>query len=302
MMTTMMTRRLVVVAALAAATHARAQPATDQGNADKAAALFDEGKRHFDIGEYTAAIASWKQSYLLSSEPLLLFNIGQAYRLAGNCAQANRFYVNYKRAVPKPANRTELEQAMAVCAGVEPAIGDADDRAPTAADPQHKGESNAAEASHDSKPPHAHASVTHMPSMTSAKPAVDAHASSAESPINVETSASGSDGRTLRITGLAIGGAGAIAGIGAIVSAVQASNKATSISNQSEGTVWSGALNSEYSAGQSAETRARVLAAISGAALVGGGVIWWFGHRAGSTRVDVAITPGHSQVSFTCAF
>ena len=101
-------RSLILIAlALAPAARAYADP-------PDAATLYDEeGKRHYDIGEYTAAITSWKQSYLLSNEPLLLFNLAQAYRLSGDyCAQANRFYLNYKRAVPprRLANGVELEQ------------------------------------------------------------------------------------------------------------------------------------------------------------------------------------------------
>src|SRR5712672_1848725 len=95
-------RAIVLTVVLALGRLAGAQPANptpdDPARAAEAAALYDEGKRHFDIGEYAQAIASWKQSYLRSSAPLLLFNIAQAYRLSGNCAQANRFYLNSRRA------------------------------------------------------------------------------------------------------------------------------------------------------------------------------------------------------------
>lgn len=133
-----MKRSLFVISifAFAIGSHAltaTAQPAAPapptRAKADRAAALYDDGKRHFDIGEYAAAIASWKESYLLSSEPLLLFNIGQAFRLSGNCAQANRFYLNYKRALARPSNKPELDAATAKCAGVPPATTDTDNRA-----------------------------------------------------------------------------------------------------------------------------------------------------------------------------
>src|SRR5262249_28063319 len=104
---------------------ALAEPARDATK--RAAELYDEGKRHYDIGEYPLAIASWKQAYLVSSAPLLLFNLGQAYRLSGDCAQANRFYLNYKRAEPKPKNKLELDKAMTKCKGIEPASGDPPD-------------------------------------------------------------------------------------------------------------------------------------------------------------------------------
>src|SRR6185436_10167302 len=119
-MTAIRTSVCALALALALGRLAAAQPAApdDRAQAAEAAALYDEGKRHFDIGEYAQAIASWKQSYLRSSAPLLLFNIAQAYRLSGNCAQANRFYLKYQNLVPKPANAAELAAAMDKCKGI----------------------------------------------------------------------------------------------------------------------------------------------------------------------------------------
>jgi len=90
----------------------------------EAAALYDQGRRAFDLADYATAIARWKASYLLSREPQLLFNLGQAYRLAGDCAQANRYYLTYERSAPRPSNAAELGAAKAKCAGVAPADGD----------------------------------------------------------------------------------------------------------------------------------------------------------------------------------
>lgn len=81
----------------------------------QAKALYDEGLRHYNIAEYTQAIDDWKQSYLLSKKPLLLFNIAQAYRLSGDCKQAMTFYDNYTNAEPNPKNQDELDQAVATC-------------------------------------------------------------------------------------------------------------------------------------------------------------------------------------------
>ena len=81
----------------------------------KAKALYDEGLRHYRVAEYPEAIEAWKQSYLLSKKPLLLFNIGQAYRLSGDCKQAMTFYDNYQDAEAKPKNQDELDQAVAAC-------------------------------------------------------------------------------------------------------------------------------------------------------------------------------------------
>jgi tetratricopeptide (TPR) repeat protein len=89
---------------------AHAQDATAQGKA-----LYDEGLRHYNVAEYKEAIAVWKQAYLLAKKPLLLFNIGQAYRLSGDCDQALTFYDSYIRDEPNIQNQEELDQAVAQC-------------------------------------------------------------------------------------------------------------------------------------------------------------------------------------------
>jgi hypothetical protein len=259
-------RTLTLVCALAAS--ARAQAPGDA----KASALFDDGKRHFDIAEYTAAIASWKQAYLLSNEPLLLFNIGQAYRLAGNCAEANRFYLNYQRVVPKPANAVELDAAMAKCAGVEPATGESE--APPV----------------DTKP------VETKPIETTPPPPI-------VPPKPVPLTRTVDEGGGLRTSGLVIGGVGAAAGAAALVFAFEASSKASTVSGQNKGTPWSGALVDDQSAGKTDQTLSRVLGGVGIAAIAAGGTLWWLGHsRANTTHVDVAVVPGRTEVTLTCAF
>ena len=86
----------------------------------KAKQLYDEGLRHYQVAEYTQAIDAWKEAYLISKKPLLLFNIGQAYRLSGDCTQAITFYDNYTEAEPNPKNQDELDQAVAACKNPKP--------------------------------------------------------------------------------------------------------------------------------------------------------------------------------------
>lgn len=281
-------RQWLILAALAYAPNVRAQPADEKSSAD-AAALFDEGKRHFDIGEYAAAIVTWKQSYLISSEPLLLFNIGQAYRLSGNCAQANRFYLNYKRAVPKPTNVIELEQAMAKCVGVEPATGDdskpADNSKPT-----------------DGSPAGTDVSKPVGPEVAGTKPAGADVAAGSSTTASSTSTPDTSDGRGLRIGGIVIASLGGAATAFAIVSAAKARDEANLVASQPGGTPWNPALEDHQSSGQSAQTRAEVFGAIGAAAIIGGGVLWWIGHGKARTRVDVAVTPGHAELGVSCAF
>lgn len=96
----------------------------------KAKELYDEGLRHYQVAEYTQAIDAWKQAYLISKKPLLLFNIGQAYRLSGDCTQAMTFYDNYAEAEPNPKNQDELDQAVAACKTVKPPAVTTDTKPP----------------------------------------------------------------------------------------------------------------------------------------------------------------------------
>jgi hypothetical protein len=100
-------RLAIVLVVLACAVPARAD------DLEKAKALYDDGLRHYNVADYNAAIAAWKQAYVLSKRPLLLFNIGQAYRLAGDCPQALAFYENYRREEPHP--KPELPAAVTEC-------------------------------------------------------------------------------------------------------------------------------------------------------------------------------------------
>lgn len=84
-------RAFVVVSLLAGVGAAAAAP--DQADpAARARALFAEGDSHFRLREYDQAIARFKEAYRLEPAPLLLYNLAQAYRLAGDCRQAAWFY------------------------------------------------------------------------------------------------------------------------------------------------------------------------------------------------------------------
>jgi hypothetical protein len=104
---------ICIAIALAATAHADDTAAAKQ--------LYDVGLRHYNVAEYADAITSWKQAYLIAKKPILLFNIGQAYRLSGDCAQAMTFYDSYAREAPNPPNQEELDQAIALCKAAKPA-------------------------------------------------------------------------------------------------------------------------------------------------------------------------------------
>jgi tetratricopeptide (TPR) repeat protein len=98
--------RAILLVALLAST-AVADPAAD------AQAANEEGLRLYDIHEWDAAIAKFKEAYRLRPDPLSLFNLAQASRLKGACAEALSFYRTYKRNYPDRPNIAKVEKFIA---------------------------------------------------------------------------------------------------------------------------------------------------------------------------------------------
>jgi tetratricopeptide (TPR) repeat protein len=121
---------VVIVAALALA----ASPAHGQAGAAKPSAtseqqareLSEMGQRHFDLGEYDDAIHKYRAAYRLDPRPGLLFNLGQSYRLKGDCVSAQAMYRGYLRLEPESRYKALVEQHLASlerCAREQAAAG-----------------------------------------------------------------------------------------------------------------------------------------------------------------------------------
>ncbi len=89
-------RAVVIFAVLLFASTAVAQ----HSRADEAKQRYKAGKALFDTGDYPGAIEQYKKSYQLSKLPLLLFNIAQAHRLAGDASEALDSYNRFVDAAP----------------------------------------------------------------------------------------------------------------------------------------------------------------------------------------------------------
>ena len=89
---------------LALARTAAADPAAE------ASAANTEGLRLYDIHEWDAAIAKFKEAYRLRPDALSLFNLAQANRLKGDCNEALQFYRTYRRNYPEQANIPKVEK------------------------------------------------------------------------------------------------------------------------------------------------------------------------------------------------
>jgi tetratricopeptide (TPR) repeat protein len=108
-------RAAITLAALLAAQTAYADNALRPEKIPaKAKELATRGRVYHDAGDYQAAVAAFKEAYVLAPSPGLLFNIAQAYRLAGNCDEAAWMYRRFLDTNPTGTNRDLAHQHLSV--------------------------------------------------------------------------------------------------------------------------------------------------------------------------------------------
>jgi tetratricopeptide (TPR) repeat protein len=79
---------------------------------NKARELAEKGRRHHQAGDYSAAVSAFKEAYVLAPSPGLLFNIAQAYRLAGSCDEAAWMYRRFLDTNPLGKQRDIAETQL----------------------------------------------------------------------------------------------------------------------------------------------------------------------------------------------
>ena len=98
------TRALALVLALTLALGpavSRADPLADA----KAKALYKDGMKAYDVGDFNGALTLYSEAYKLTQLPGFLFNIAQCHRQLGNFEQAAFFYGRFvDNSKPKAAN------------------------------------------------------------------------------------------------------------------------------------------------------------------------------------------------------
>ena len=92
---------------------ARADDAAVEAQLAQAREHYVKGTKAFELGLYEEAIAEYMIAYKSKDDPALLFNLGQANRLAGHLPEATRFYRLYLRKDPAAPNRAEIEARIA---------------------------------------------------------------------------------------------------------------------------------------------------------------------------------------------
>jgi len=272
---------------------ATAAPAMAQSKQDKTQAkvLYETGLKHYNLAEYPEAIKAWKESYSLTKKPLLLFNIGQAYRRSGDCKLANTFYENYQREEPNPKNQDELDQALALCASPDKPADKPVDK-PT------------------EKP--IEKSITKTESMKPIekpieKPVVKPAERPIEKPVTAQGAGGGEPGPTttgggLRKAGYGVAGLGVVLGVVGVYFARETARIASELEQQTG--EWTADDAAQESKGQSYERRAWITGGLGIASMVAGGVMIAIGgpKTVESTSVSIVPTRGGAALGWGFRF
>src|SRR3954468_4636318 len=100
-------RALATVLLLTLPLHA--EEAAPNSPATEARSHYQKATALFNLGEFADAAAEYKEAYKSLPEPVFLYNIAQAYRLAGDLQKAAFFYTSYARNAKDPATKREAE-------------------------------------------------------------------------------------------------------------------------------------------------------------------------------------------------
>jgi tetratricopeptide (TPR) repeat protein len=235
--------------------------------AEQAAKHKEEGLALHQQGEYDRAIDELQIAYGLSSEPILLFHLAEAYDLKEEYTEALYYYRAYLDEEPEgAAERGATERIEAITEILE-------------------------------RPPEEEADPPPQP-----EPLPDFQPEPEPEPeVATEAPAAPASGRGLRVAGVVTMGAGLIFGGASGYFAVQARTQAQEISDLFEqGVTWQPEFDEKYENGRRDRRNARLLAIGGGAAALSGAALYYLGVRSGRAgRIEVAPAPGGAAVSLS---
>lgn len=103
-----MCRRLVIAITVLGLFVGQIASAQSDDDVAKAREHYLSGTRLFDLGKFAEAVKEYELAYQHKDDPALLYNLGQAHRLAGNAKEALHFYKTFLNKVPRASNRAEV--------------------------------------------------------------------------------------------------------------------------------------------------------------------------------------------------
>lgn len=275
-----MKRASITLAALLAAQSAYADNALRPEKIPaKAKELATRGRIYHDAGDYSAAVAAFKEAYVLAPSPGLLFNIAQAYRLAGNCDEASWMYRRFLDTNPTGTNRNLAEQHLSVTekcgsGGLRMAV----------------------------IPPKLAVKVPH-PQGAALGASLGVAAAGGDGEMELRDAPELDRARTYKRYGIVVGAAGGAALIGAGLFALQARDAAATVEDKyKKGGEWED-VRDDDARGQRQATYAKVLGVSGGVAVASGVILYAIGRRY-ETDKQLAVTPtkNGAQVSLSWGF
>ncbi len=96
---------------------ALAAPTTEGQRLRAARQHYEQAVSHYNLDEFEAALAEFREAYRVKPDSSFLFNIAQCYRKLGLRDAAIDFYRKYVRASPDANNRAEAERWIAELKG-----------------------------------------------------------------------------------------------------------------------------------------------------------------------------------------
>ena len=76
-------------------------------------AHYQQATRAYDLGKYQEAIDEYQKVYEIDGDPVMLYNIGQAYRLNDQPQESIHFYRRYLQRSPEARNKDDVERKIA---------------------------------------------------------------------------------------------------------------------------------------------------------------------------------------------
>jgi|GEM_PF-3572210 len=306
-----MTRILAVaccVALLSAAPPAHAQKKPSKRAVAKAKKHYAAGERHYNLGEFDKAVVEYRAAYDLTERPALLFNIAQAYRLAGDAKQALHFYKTYLRLASNLPN-VDYVQSQIAAMEAEMVAAENAERERLAAERERAAADRAA-AEKEAAEQERRAAEEERKAEEARKAAAAEQARLAREQARLETvrRGGGDPGGALRVSGYIAGGIGlAVLGTGVALSASASSDFDEVAELIDNGDPWTADAQDTL---DSAETRDSVgtwMMVGGGVAVAAGATLWLIGAMSGDDEPEtraltVVPTRGGAAASVTWSF
>jgi len=292
--------RHVVVAALVAAVSVSGVGSVARAD-ERAQARehYQKGTKAYDLGLYDEAIKEYMEAYRIKDDPAILYNLGQAHRLAGHAADAIRFYKMFLVKVPRTSNRDEVQLKI--------------DELGKLVDQQRKTQNlppdqtiKPNETTTPSAPSTPSTSTTpppqpEPPTATTSPPTTTAEPTPATSTAVEPTAVDARAGRTKKIAGFALIGVGVVALAAGIALGVTAKSYSDELSQPNA--VYD---KDKHAQGETFGTVGPALIGVGAAAAVAGAVVAGLGFRDAKRARAVAIQPSigttHAAVFATIRF